>query len=268
MSIKGVVKVMNFHSLLRVDKSRDQATRFQAVETALTDMIDNIVNNRNIVLDVATLKVKADKPELNIFIGSDMGFCNNLNSLVRKQMDMKGDGVKQIIIGRKLHSYASENMLLYQTQEEYMKDNSQVMQILEDGIRNLSYSRISIIYNHYYNSSEVDLVEKQIFPVKAMEKKEGYRKIDKSKLYKEDFVCEGDIDKLLVDLVAMYLKYSMEISAAMSYAAENIARQNVTTESMKRIDEREEIKKQKERRIDKDKQFAKVLDNFTKLSQY
>lgn len=268
MSIKGVVKVMNFHSLLRVDKSRDKATKYQAVEAALTDMIDNIVNNRNVVLDVATLKVKPDKPELYIYIGSDMGFCNNLNSLVRKQLEQQKEHAKQIIIGRKLRPAVNENTILFQNQDEYMTDSSQVMEILDGAIRNLSYSRIMIVYNHYYNSSEVDLVEKQIFPVKAMEKKEGYRKIDRSKLYKEDFVCEGEFDKLLVDLVTMYLKYSMEISAAMSYAAENIARQNVTTESMKRIDEREEMRKQKERRIDKDKQFAKVLDNFTKLSQY
>jgi len=268
MSVKNVVKVMNFHSLLRVDKSRDMAKKFQAVETALTDMIDNIVNNRNIVLDVATLRVKPNKPELCIYIGSDMGFCNNLNSLVRKQLDNASENVDQIIIGRKLKQVQSEHIKLYMSQQEYMESNQPILDILEQAIRQRAYSKIKIVYNHYYNSTEVELVEKQIFPVHAMEKVEGYRKIDRSKLYKEDFTCEGDIDKILVNMVILYLKYSLEISAAMSYAAENIARQNVTTESMKKIDEREEMKLQRERKAKKDEQFSKVLENYTKLKSY
>ena len=268
MSIKSVVKVMNFHSLLRVDKSRDKAAKYQAVEAALTDMIDNIVNNRNIVLDVTTLRVKPNRPELYIYIGSDMGFCNNLNTLVRKQLEQHKDKVKQIIIGRKLKTAVNENTILYQTQEEYMSDNSSVMNLLDEAVKTLAYSRIMIVYNHYYNSSEVELAQKQVFPVQAMEKKKGYRSVDNTQKYKEDFVCERDIDQLLVDLVTMYLKYSMEISVAISYAAENISRQNVTTESMKKIDEREERIKRRERREEKDRQFSKVLDNYTKLSQY
>ena len=35
MSIKSVVKVMNFHSLLRVDKSRNQAKKYAAFENVL-----------------------------------------------------------------------------------------------------------------------------------------------------------------------------------------------------------------------------------------
>lgn len=268
MSVKNVVKVMNFHSLLRVDKSRDMAKKFQAVETALTDMIDNIVNNRNIVLDVATLRIKPTQPELCIYIGSDMGFCNNLNSLVRRQLEKVSEEADQIIIGRKLKQPPSEHIKLYMTQADYMESNKAVLDILEQAIRERAYSKIKIIYNHYYNSSEVELVEKQIFPVKAMEKVEGYRKIDRSKMYKEDFTCEGDIDKILVNMVILYLKYSVEISAAMSYAAENIARQNVTTESMKKIDEREEMKLMRERKIKKDAQFSKVLENYTKLKVY
>ena len=72
----------------------------------------------------------------------------------------------------------------------------------------------------------------------------------------------------MVKLVSLYARYSMEIAAAGSYAAENINRQNVTTESMKRIDERDEAKAMSTRKAEKDKQFAKVLDNYTKMKTY
>ena len=69
-------------------------------------------------------------------------------------------------------------------------------------------------------------------------------------------------------MVVLYMKYSMEIAAAASYASENIQRQNVTTESLNKLDERDEIKAMEQRRKNKDKQFAKVLDNYTKTRAY
>ena len=86
--------------------------------------------------------------------------------------------------------------------------------------------------------------------------------------YTEDFVCEGDMQDLLLDLTELYLQYEVEIAAQVSLAAENITRQNITTESLKKIDEREEEELQRARRELKDKEFAKVLDNFTKLKAY
>ena len=77
---------MNFHSLLRVDKSRKKSKKYTAMEDILTEMIDNIVNNRNIVLDNKLHKVDPSKPELNVYIGSDMGFCANLNALVKRTL--------------------------------------------------------------------------------------------------------------------------------------------------------------------------------------
>ena len=71
-----------------------------------------------------------------------------------------------------------------------------------------------------------------------------------------------------MDLVDLYLQYEVEIAAQVSYAAENITRNNITTESIKKIEEREEEELQRARRELKDKEFAKVLDNFTKLKAY
>ena len=86
--------------------------------------------------------------------------------------------------------------------------------------------------------------------------------------YTEDFVCEGDMQELLLGLTELYLQYELEIAAQVSLAAENITRQNITTESLKKIEEREEEALLEARRKQKDKEFAKVLDNFTKLKHY
>lgn len=263
MSIKSVVKVMNFHSLLRVDKSRNQAKKYTALENVLTDMIDNIVNNRNVMLDYNTLWVDPKNPVLNIYIGSDMGFCNNLNSLVKREIENGDENSRNIVIGRKIRQREDERRLLFMTREEYNGDNSKVMQLLEEGIRKQQFSQINLVYNHYYNSTQVELVNKQVFPLEK--KKVGKEALSE---YQDDFAFEGDVNDLLTEMVVLYVRYSMEIAAAASFAAENISRQNVTTESLKKIDEREEVFALQERKEKKDKQFARVLDDFTKLKYY
>lgn len=260
MSLKNVVKVMNFHSLLRVDRSRKTAKKYSQMEHMVLEMLDNILNNRNILLDVKALQMKPEMPELQILMGSDLGFCGNLNNLVRKSWTEDDSDCRTIIIGRKLSHLQDENTLIYLSRESFAEDHSEVLRILSEGLREKKYSAVRLIYNHYHNSSEVEFVNKVIFPMP--------KGILGNQEYTEDFSCEGDLQDLLLDLTELYLQYEVEIASQVSLAAENITRQNITTESLKKIDEREEEELQEARRELKDKEFAKVLDNFTKLRHY
>ena len=81
MNVKSVVKVMNFHALLRVDSSRRQAEKYRMMEQELSSMIAIIMNNRNFLLDKKILLPPPSKPEMNLYIGSDLGFCGFINSI-------------------------------------------------------------------------------------------------------------------------------------------------------------------------------------------
>ena len=47
-NIKNVVKVMNFHSLLRVDKAKKKADKFRELETEIEEFMSIILNNQNL----------------------------------------------------------------------------------------------------------------------------------------------------------------------------------------------------------------------------
>ena len=66
MSIRNVVKVMNFHSLIRVDKAKRQADKYLMMEDQLYAMMEAIVNNRNLILDKKIFRVNEDAPKINI----------------------------------------------------------------------------------------------------------------------------------------------------------------------------------------------------------
>ena len=84
--IKNVVKVMNFHALLNVDKSRKKAEKYKNVGVEITRILSRIFYNKNLVLDKKVLTPDRDKPKLNIYIANDYGFCGNFNSSVSRQI--------------------------------------------------------------------------------------------------------------------------------------------------------------------------------------
>lgn len=263
MSLKNVVKVMNFHALLRVDKSRRAAAKFGQMEQMVIDMLDQIMNNRNIALDMSALKLPADAPALHIYLGGDMGFCGNLNSLVKgrcQDYQKKGGQIERIIVGKKIRLYNDPSVILEMSREEFAEEHQSVLDLLARGITEKKYSEIRLIYNHYRNASEIDFVDKAILPLP--------KGLIGEKAYLDDFVWEGDPQTMMRELLILYLNYELEIAAHVSAAAENLTRQSVTTDSLKRIDEREEEQRRVERKERKAKEFSKVLDNFTRLRNY
>ena len=239
MKIKNVVKVMNFHSLLKVDKARRTAEKYFSYEQELTEFADNILNNRNLLLDKKILNLSKLKPPLNIYIGNDMGFCGNLNSSIKRlEEDAKS---KKIIIGKKVKSN-DPNIIL-----QFNKD---------DIIVNKKNSEINLIYNHYYNVGQIDLVKKKILPLDDLKT---------TKTHKEDFTIEGDINEILTNVIVLYLSYEIKVAIENTYASENITRQMLTQESLKKLDEIEIEDTRRERKEIKQKSFKKVIDNFIKL---
>ena len=189
-----------------------------------------------------------------------MGCCANLNSNITKCALEDVDDYK-IIIGRKIRTARDDDKVLLKiSREDFEANIHQVLDIMEEAFYNKTYSKINLIYNHYYNASELEFMKKQLFPMP----KHLFSDSD----HTEDFAYEGDIEKLLTNLVMLYFKYQLSIAIEVSNAALNITRQNSTNESLKKIDERDAARKMSELREHKDKEFNKVLDNYTKLNHY
>ena len=258
MRIKSVVKVMNFYSLLRVDSSKKKAEKYFGYEQAVRDFIDNILNNKNLILDKKMIKMNEKGRELNIYIENDLGFCgifnSNINEVLRKDKDND-----KIIIGKKIIQNKSyENVILSMSKDEYFEGNTKINKIMFDSIKDKKYKSINLIYNHYYNVSRIERVKRQILPLeKTKSKKEEYQ---------DDFAVEGNINSILLNIIALYLGYEIKVAVENSYASENIMRQMITKESLKKIDEIEDEKQREERKERQIKSLKKQLDNINKMN--
>lgn len=253
MAIKNVVKVMNFHSLLRVDKARKTADKYKDTEGDLLEIIKKILLNKNILLDKKSIVPNKNNPVLNIYIGNDLGFCGDFNFQINKEV--RKDKDYKVLVGNKIHTYKEDDkILLRQSKEDFYKSNKQLNDIIYDSIRKNKFSEINIIYNHYYTINRLEFTKKKLYPVE-------YKKDEKIS-YDEDFGLETNIENMLEDLVSLYICFEIKICEMNSYAAENVVRQLITKESLKKIDEIEEEKQKEERKIRKTKDFQKIIENF------
>lgn len=253
MNIKNVVKVMNFHALVRVDNSRKRAMKFMMMDQELYNMMDQILNNQNLRLDKRLPVPDAGKPRLTIYVGSDYGFCSNYNSQVSDRLLSDHSGEK-IIIGKKLRR-TEEQVLLRMGQSEFEGWKKRIEEIIRNSIEKREHSEIHIIYNRYINSSQIELVSQKLYPIDIPEN------TDKS-AYKDDFLVEGDLSELLMNVLITYLMQEIELAMISGYASENILRQNTTHESLKKIDEREEEQLMQERKEKRQEEFAKLIGNY------
>lgn len=257
MGVRNVVKVMNFHALIRVDNAKRKAEKYRMMEEHLQQMMASILYNRNLILDKKLLLPNTSAPVWNIYLGSDFGFCNNYNSLVNDKLS-KDHESKKILIGRKLHCRDQENVLFSCTCGDLEIRFNELKELLGDAIRGRKCSEINIIFNEYVNTTTIYFKTDRIYPVET----------DEDVGYYDDFAMEGDAGELLSDLTASYVNYELMLAVVSGRAAENVLRQNTTTESLKKIDELEEEQVKAERREKNNKEFEKIIENYVKNRAY
>lgn len=255
MKVKSVVKVMNFYSLLRVDSSKRKAEKYFKYEELVRDFIDNILNNKNLILDKKMIEMNPKGNDLNIYIANDLGFCGSFNSNINEVLrnDFEND---KIIIGKKIAKNKQySNVMISLTKEEYFAEINKINKFLLESIKLKRYKSINLIYNHYYNVSRIERIKQQILPLE---------KTNKNEKYNEDFAVEGNLNSILINIITLYLSYEIKVAVENSYASENIMRQMVTKESLKKIDEIEEEGKmiaRKERNIKNLKKQIDIINN-------
>ena len=253
MKIKNVVKVMNFQSLLRMDKSLKEAEKYRDVGDKVTEILRRIMYNKNLILDKKIITPDSTKPPLNIYIANDYGFCGNFNAEISRSIKKDKDCYK-IIIGKKI-VYKDDKVLLKIDKEDFGKRFIEIEKTIENALDSMNYSAINVYYNHYYSLTSFKFIKIQLFPVEF-----------KGEYYEgEDFVIETNLTGFINSLMSFYICYQLRMCESISYAAENVLRSQITSSALDKIEEREEEIKHEEIKIKKEKSILKSVENFKKI---
>lgn len=252
-NIKPIVQVMNLFSLVRINAAKSKVDEFGMTSSVLTKIISSIMYNDNIVLDKNSIVPDKSKPVLNIYIASDYGFCSSYNHVVSSKIKETKDAYK-IIIGRKI-TYNDDKVIMKINKEDFYKELKSINEYLTKAINERMYREINIYYNHYNNFSESKFSCLQVFPVEYNEE------------YKEnvDFLIETDITSFINNLITYYVCYQLEICEIFSWAAENVIRSQMTSLSLKKIEEYEYEQWLKDLREKRQKDLNKNIENSKKV---
>ena len=254
-TIKNVVKVMNFHSLLRVDKARKKAEHYLSVGNEITAILSEILYNKNIVLDKNALIPDPNNPILDIYIANDYGYCGDFNSSVRREI-LKNFSNDKIIIGKKI-VYKDASTVMKIEKDSFEKKFIEIQHYIEKSLLDMSYSEINIYYNHYYSSTTFQFKKIKVFPIEFNgEYYEG-----------TDFVAETDLQKMLKSLVSFYICYQLKMCECISEAAENLKRNQITRSALDRIEEQEAEQRNAMLRKKNEEACFKNVENYKKVAQ-
>ena len=254
-SIKNVVKVMNFHSLLRVDKARKKAEKYLSVGEEITKILTEILYNKNLVLDKQILMPDKTRPILDIYIANDYGYCGDFNSSVRRAIMKNIDNYK-IIIGSKI-VYKDNKTVLKLEKDLFNQEFTQIRHYIEKSLLDMSYREINIYYNHYYTSTTFEFKKVNVFPLEF--KGEYYSGVD--------YTAETNLQNMLKSLVAFYICYQLKMCECISEAAENLNRNQITSMALDKIEEKEEEKRNKYLRKRNEEACFKNVENYKKIIQ-
>ena len=254
-SIKNVVKVMNFHSLLRVDKARKKAEKYLSVGEEITKILTEILYNKNLVLDKQILMPDKTKPILDIYIANDYGYCGDFNSSVRRAIMKNIDNYK-IIIGSKI-VYKDNKTDLKLEKDLFNQEFTQIRHYIEKSLLDMSYREINIYYNHYYTSTTFEFKKVNVFPLEF--KGEYYSGVD--------YTAETNLQNMLKSLVAFYICYQLKMCECISEAAENLNRNQITSMALDKIEEKEEEKRNQYLRKRNEEACFKNVENYKKIIQ-
>lgn len=254
MKVKKIVKVMNFHSLLRVNNARKKIEEAHNYEQELKKIISQVVNNRIFLQENVSLKLPKQKKELNIYIGSDFGFCSNFNADVMSYIKKDSERNDKIIIGKKINLDV-KNKVLYINKENFLKENNKIFDIVLDGVLHSKYSAINIIYIHYFNLNRQELVKRKILPFDFSTSTDNI-----SNKSEDDFAVEGDLMFIIWSFISIYVSTEIKIAEAWSWASENVKRQAFTDESLRKIEEREQEETRVRRKIEKQEKFKVLVE--------
>ena len=253
-NIKNIVKVMNFHSLVRVDKAKKEAKKFFGVEDELCRMLYQITNNKNLKLDKKIFLENNQGIVLNIYIGNDLGFCGDFNFQLQRAVKQDLDSYK-IIIGKKIFKKDDDEKVLLQIEKkEFLNEYYKIDNIISKYIYENKIKEINVFYNHYYNVNDIRFETRRLFPLDIG----TFEDVNLN----SDFVIETNINELLSSMLSLTICYQIKIFESNSYASENVMREKITSESIEKIKELEEEENLRITKEKKQENFTRQINNY------
>lgn len=255
--VRSSVQVMNFHSLMNIASAMENIERVREYEDDIKSVIGSILNNEHLILDNRIsnnfFEKKSSELDVNFYITSNFGLCGNFNSSVIKHYSENNKSYRNYVSGKKgMKKMTNKNDFMITMEDLNSVD---IFKELVDLFFKNEITGINIIYNKFITQDKNQFVVQQLLPF-------SQEFLDDQGGKDVDYIIECSFVKLLSDLITLYLKDNVYMAHLSALATENAVRQQITTESLKKIDleiAKYDLVVKKERRMQKNDELMDML---------
>lgn len=259
--VRSSVQVMNFHSLMNIASAMENIEQVREYEDDIKSVIGNILNNEHLILDNhigSNFFVKtSSERDVNFYITSNFGLCGNFNSSVIKQYNQNTKAYRNYVSGKKGIKKMNKSNDIPITIDDLKSVDifNELIDLFFEG----EITGINIIYNRFITQDRNEFTIQQLLPFNRESLDINQKEDDPFPI---DYIIECSFSKLLRDLITLYIKDNVYIAHLSALATENAVRQQITTESLKKIDTeilKYDLVLKKERRMKKNDELMDML---------
>ena len=258
-SIKNTQKITRAMKMVAAAKLRKAQNRMNQnrpfsgkVEKVVARLVDSASKDKPILRNPETFQ-----SILFIIIGSDRGLCGGFNNNLFKEAESKiidkysqfveSDSLDIITVGRKANGYFSKRGYnVVEAHDNFFDEinyhtTSQIMNDVVELFTDQKYDKVILCYNEFKTVISQNRIIKSVLPIDPDNITD--QEMDQDQEYEGqpiEYIYEPDVDKILNELLPLYLNMQLWTAVLESNAAEQGARMTAmdsATENAKELEE-------------------------------
>lgn len=248
---------------MRIGKAMEKAEKIKEYNNEIKHVIGCIFANSHLVLDGriadeffldSSMVDDPDTRYATVYITSDYGLCGNYNSLViRQYAEFEKNDVKSYVVGKRGQKKIKGPHVVNVSEEDLEK--SEIYEEMIDLFFERKIDGIRLVYHMFESMVKSHFTAEILLPFSDDE-------ITVDMISDDDYIIDCNFNHLLGDIVSLYVKDKIYAGFVSGLAVENAQRQQITGESLKKIDEliyHHEIQMKKERRMAKVAELTEMI---------
>jgi len=229
-STMQITSAMKMVSAAKLKKAQDAITQMHPYATKLTELLQNLSATLDGEIGGDYTAERTVENVLLVAITSNRGLCGGFNSSIIKATRKvatayiaSGKKVAILTLGKKGNDLLAKEFDVIKNDNEIFNDLTYanaalIAEYLMEEFKNANYDKIEVVYNHFKNAANQDVIQEQFLPIVSQVTEGG----DASAT--SDYIFEPSKEEIVMQLMPKMLKTQLYKALRDSFASEHGAR--------------------------------------------
>jgi F-type H+-transporting ATPase subunit gamma len=229
-STMQITSAMKMVSAAKLKKAQDAITQMHPYATKLTELLQNLSATLDGEIGGDYTAERTVENVLLVAITSNRGLCGGFNSSIIKATRKaatayiaSGKKVAILTLGKKGNDLLAKEFDVIKNDNEIFNDLTYanaalIATFLMEEFKNTNYDKIEVVYNHFKNAANQDVIQEQFLPIVSQLTEGG----DASAT--SDYIFEPSKEEIVMQLMPKMLKTQLYKALRDSFASEHGAR--------------------------------------------